>query len=246
MCNYVFTNSMKRHERSELCFKLYSELKYKNRLYPVLHPLKKIVDQKKKAQNRFRPSKEPIYAMKTIVYKGASILFMVHKDGYFDIVFNTSPIDAPYVEFIKIIDGIETKTNIYTQHALDRYNERIHNDFYTNHKDIMKRLLINNPSKSLFSTDDETNRSVAKLDEGFICGVCDEDHKYVVVNTFYDSAAYRDNEDQKIARTMFEKISKFSINQYAMYNAFRKQLFDNIITEDEFEGLLMKHQLQVD
>lgn len=246
MCNYVFTNSMKRHERSDLCFKLYKELKDNNRLYAILLPLKKIVEQQKKVQNKFSPGKEPIYAMSSIIYKGASIYVIVHKNSSFDIVFNTSPIDAPYVEFIKIVDGDNMKTNIYTQHALDRYNERMHNASYKNHKDIMKRFLVNNPLKSHFSIERRKKRSVAKLNEGFLWGVCDKAHQCVVVNTFYDSAACRDKKNQRIARKIYEKMSKFSIIQFAMYNALRKQLFDNIITEDEFDGLLIKHKLQID
>ncbi len=163
MCNYVFTNSMKRHERSDLCFKLYTELKEKNRLFPIMQPLRNSVKQKKKEQNSLKPSKEPIYAMKSIIYKGAAIDFIVHKDGYYDIVFNTSPIDAPFVEFIKIEGGLQTKTIIYTQHALDRYNERMHNATYTNHKEIMKRFLVNNPSKSYFSKDFNTGERIEAI-----------------------------------------------------------------------------------
>ncbi|MGJ8593063.1 MAG: hypothetical protein ACSHXF_10965 [Aquaticitalea sp.] len=246
MANYVFTHSMKRHERSDLCFKLYMELKVKNRIVPLLLPLKKIINQKKKAENKFKPCKERIYASTTFVYKGVTIYIIVSKQGYYDFIFNTSPIDAPYAEFIVIVDGFEMKTVIYTQHALDRYNERIHNDKYTNHRDLMKRFIVNNATKSNFITDEDTHKSVARIDEGFICGIRDDMHQYIVVNTFYDSEEDRDDGDKEIARTIFKNVSKLSIQQRAMYRHFQNQLAEGSINQKEFNEFLLKLKLDIE
>lgn len=246
MCNNDFTTYMKRHQRSNLCLKLYKELKDSNRLHPILQQLKNSVEEKKKAQKTFSQRKEPIYAMESIVYKGATIYVIVHNNSSYDIVFNTTPIGDSKMEFIQIGDDLQTKTIIYTQHVLDRYNQRVHRNSLKSNIDILKRLLVNNPIKSQFSIDERTKRSVAKLNEGFIWGIRDEHHQCIVVTTFYNNEARRDKKEQKIARTIYEKMTTLSSIQIAMYNALRKQLFDRAITEDEFEGLLMRHQLQID
>lgn len=204
MKTYIFTDRMKRYERSNLCIKLYNELEENGQIDRHLKSLYKVIDEKKQAQkkNLFKPSKEPVFAIKSYDYKGTSFYLIVDSSKDFDIIFNTSPIDAAYVEFIKVIT--EVSAIVYTQHVLDRYNERIQADKYENHRDILKRFIVNNPVKTDIVYQPNL-KTVQRVNEGFLCGNLVKEHNCIIMNTFYDDDEYHDTIAKSEARAEFDR-----------------------------------------
>ncbi len=243
MANYVFTNSMKRYERSNLCIKLYNEMVENGQLMRILNLLMKVIDEKKHRKNPFKPSNDPIYAIKLATYKGAPFYLIVDKTKDFDIVFNTSPIDAAYVEFVKVIT--EETAIVFTQHALDRYNERIHGDAYHHHRDIMKRFIVNNPIKTDVVFDERSGRAVQRVNEGFLCGYLDLAHHCLIMNTFFDCDGYMDNFSQAKARTEYKRMAELPPEKAEKYREINNKLHMGIINQDKFDFLLFINRLDV-
>ncbi len=243
MTNYVFTTHMKRHERAALCVKLFDELYSNMRVILIIKDMLKALNAKKKSLNKFRPKKEPLYVLEEVVFKGAKLYLFLDEKGFLDYVLNSSPVDGAYAEFIRVIKGGNIETCVYSQHALDRYNERIHSDKYTNHRDIMKRLSVNNPTNSDMVHNDFTKDMYIRIDEGFLCGSIDLGHKMIVINTFYDRAEFKDNHLQSTARSSFELMSKFTSNQLLMFQNLRTQLKEGKISAAEHHRLSVLYKL---
>lgn len=204
------------------------------KMYHLAMPLGKIIDAKLKAQNKFKPSTEPIYAITAATYKGLSFYVFLNKTKSIQVVFNTSPIDASYVEFTHIVNLPKTKTMIYTQHALDRYNERVHSRKYDNYKDMMKRLVVNNPMNNSRITNNG-HKIVMKIKEGFLSGSADDVHKILTMNTFFDKVEMEDNKLQQESRTYFDLLSSFPQDLQDKFNHLNNQRVTGKITQEEFK-----------
>jgi len=223
---------MKRHERAALCIRLCNEMHENNVLRRLLTDLRKVIDEKHK-NNRFKANKDLVYAIKATTYKGVAFYLIVDKEKDYDVVFNTSPIDAAFVEFIKAIT--EEAAIIYTQHALDRYNERIHADKYSNHRDIIKRFIVNNPVKTDIIIDGPDNKVIQRVNEGFLCGQLDKDRTYATMNTFYESHEYLDSEGKARARNEFKRYVEWPKERRDLYDTIHNNLFLGIINYSQYQ-----------
>lgn len=245
MSKYVITNFMKRHERSSLCFKLYNEMLESHKLYHLTKPMGKTIENRIKAQ-RFKTHKEPIFAITRSIYKGLTFYIFLDKEQSLQIVFNTSPIDASYVEFTRIVGSPKTDCMIYTQHALDRYNERAHGRKYDNYKDIMKRLILNNPYTNSMTAYDQ-HKITMRVAEGFLSGTADDAHKLVVINTFFDKNELEDNKLQHNSRTYFDSLNGLTPELQAFVKNLEGQWMRGEIThKDMVEILKLRHALLIE
>lgn len=202
------------------------------KMFHLAIPLGKIIDQKIK-NNRFKSIKDQIYAIKSATYKGLSFYIFVDADKKIEVVFNTSPIDAAFVEFTRVIGSPNSNAMVYTQHILERYNQRVHNNKYNNHKDMLKRLIVNNPMKKSTIFDDK-HKIVMKVQEGFLSGSVDITHKILIMNTFFDKEEYEDNKLQHAARTVFDSLGQLTPQQFAIYEKLNMQRVEGKINYEEF------------
>lgn len=227
---YLITKSMKRVERCNLAVKLFKQIKNNGVLVRNYNPLVTIIQNKKK--NRlFGGNKDIIYGLKTFNCSGIEAYIIVNFDGAFDIIFNTSPVDASYVEFVRITPN--DIPILYTQHLFDRYNERVHNFKYDNYKDIMKRFFINNVIKAPIIFDEVDMTSIIqKLDEGFVLGSKDND--CLIFKTFYDSEESRDNELKASARWTHTTKANLSPQQINDYELLDHQLSTGKISLEDY------------
>ena len=100
---------------------------------------KRLKQKKRKALFTNKSTNNNITSIKdSIGYKGLKINVISNVNG-FDVVINSSPIDAGFVEYIRVIPN--GNTVLYTQHLLDRYNERVYNRKFTKHSDIINELI---------------------------------------------------------------------------------------------------------
>lgn len=227
---YLITKSMKRVERCNLAVKLYDQIKNNGVLERNYKPLLTIIRNKKK-KNLFGGNKDIIYGLKTFNCSGIEAYIIAGVSGAFDIIFNTSPVDASYVEFVRITPN--NKPVLYTQHLFDRYNERGHNFKYDNYKDIMKRFFINNAIKAPIAIDEVDKTSIIqKLNEGFILGSKDND--CLIFKTFYDSEESRDNELKASARTIHTSKANLSPQQINDYELLDQQLSTGKISLEDY------------
>ncbi len=245
MIKYVFTTHMKRHERADLCVKLYREMHTNRRVVEQLLAMNKKYMLLKKGINRFKPRKEPLYHIEIIEYKGTVCYLFIDQQGWMQYVFNSSPVDGAFAEFIRVCDAPTLKAVLYSQHALDRYNERVHKGKYTSHRDIIKRFMVNNASKAESVTEDETFKNVARVAEGFLVGIKDQLHHMVIYNTFFDKDEYMDNESQKQARALSDILNSFKPKQFEIYQKLQFQFTTGVITKEEHEKLAILHGVKI-
>lgn len=238
MANYVFTDFMKRHERANLCINLYREMLADKTLQRIYYPLTECIRDKKRSKSIFKPKKEPICAVKSSLYKGVSFYMIVDEFNQYTMIFNSSPVEAAYVEFVKMVDNEETAAIFFTQHALDRSNQRVHAGKYENHRDIIKRLIANNPISAHARTDSKTQKTVQRLQEGFLCGRFDTEHKCMIFNTFFDNQEELDNRYQIAARYSYNSMGELTPKQLTLFYYLQKQHQKGLITTEEYEQLL--------
>ena len=242
MAKYIFTDSMKRHERSALCIKLHREIYNSRKMYYLINQLWGAIDTKIKRQNKFRPSNEPIFAITACTYKNVPYYVFCYKEKNMEMVFNTSPIDAAYVEFTRIVDNATISTMVFTQHALDRYNERVHGKKYDNHKDRMKRLMLNNSMLNAQISNHE-HKIVMKVKEGFLSGTADAAHKILVFNTFFDKVELEDNKLQHKARSQYDVMNAMTPEQREVFHELRKQYKAGELTLEQLVEQFVIHDM---
>ncbi len=222
---------MKRHERCILCEKVYQELLYSSVLIKVISKLEKDIKVKKRKQLFHSKKQANIYAIDLITYRGLKIYFIMGSSLGFDIIFNSSPIDAGLVEYIRISPtGVPM---LYSQHVFDRYNERACNGQFTTHKEMMKQLFINNMNKAPISSNEDGN-IVQRLNEGFLLGKVDNKHDCFIFNTFYDNEEHKDNFEKDSARQAKTRLDELSKEQLKRYNILGFKLQQGEITYEEF------------
>lgn len=236
MKKYIFTKSMSRLERADLCRKLYTELEVNKRFLKVYNDLVNLVKSKKKKALFGSNTEEAIYALKTYNFKGLELYIIINSTEGSDIIFNTSPIDASYSEFIRVIPN--GNTVLYTQHLLDRYNERVHNFKYTNHKDLIKRFSVNNAIKASIAKDKGgTNKVSQRVSEGFIMGVYEDNS--ITMNTFYDNEEYKDSEIKGRTRAIHSKNSKLSDKDLAKFYKLQDDFSKGWISLEDYEHQIL-------
>lgn len=233
MQKYIFTKSMSRLDRAKLYSKIYFEIYGGIGLYKKCVELKKQIDLKKKKYLFKKNENEIIYGLKTVHYKGIEYYLIMHSYSGFDIIFKTSPIDAGFSEFIRVAPN--NSKYLYSQHLLDRYNERIHNYKYDNHRDLIKRLIINSGDKSFISVDKNDNtKAIQRISEGFLLGTIDISEKFTIYNTFYDNIEYKDDETKSRAREFQNVKDNLNEKQKVQWDDLVCELSENLITKREF------------
>lgn len=224
---------MKRFERANLCSKVYMELMDSIKFNDVLKTHKKQLKQKKKKTLFTNKSiNNSVTSIKdSIGYKGLKINIITNQNG-FDVVINSSPIDAGFVEYIRVIPN--GNTVLYTQHLLDRYNERVYDRMFTKHSDIINELIFKNPIKASMSFDDDNN-IVQRINEGFLLGGMNTDKKNVVFNTFYDSEEYKDNFHKGFSRDTHTTKSKLSNEEIREFDRLQHQYYTGKISLEDYD-----------
>jgi hypothetical protein len=234
MKQYVFTKSLGRTGRANIARKIYAEAVKTNGIIDkntkVL--LKILKDKKKKAL--FNKSVIP-YAMATYKVSGVTFYYIMNKTEGYDCIFKTSPIDAGFVEYIRVLPGCKTAI-LYTQHCLDRYNQRVCDLKHTTYKDMMQAMIIENPIKGHLATDKEGgSQIVQRIDKGFLLGnLSSYDDRLIILNTFYDSEGYKDSDIK--SRTRNFNIKKNQLTN-AEINAYDNLSHQNIMGEISIEEL---------
>jgi hypothetical protein len=230
---YVITKSMKRFERCDIVQKVYSNLLSSGRFDKEGELLLKALKAKKKKLLYGGKKDGNIYSTSVTIYMGLKVYLIMSSSEGIDIIMNTSPIDAGYVEYIRVSPS--NLSVIYTQHLLDRYNLRVHFNSFTTHRELMQSFIINNPLKSRMSKDKESGGIIQKIDEGFILGTVYPDKKYVVFNTFYDSEEEKDNDNKGRARGFFKKIKKLTQSQLIELDNLNSLVGNGKLSMDDFE-----------
>lgn len=229
MKKYVITKSMNRDERCQLVMKLYEELLANGKFQQVFAELKKSIKVKKKGRLYGGKKVDDLHSVTTIKHKGIDVYNIITEGMGIDIIFNTSPIDAPYVEYMRIASS---KTPIiYSQHLLSRYNERAYNNEYSNFKSIIIALHVKNPIKSNIARGDN-DEIIQRIKEGFLLGRNVDN--YLVLNTFYDSEEYKDNVLKSNARGEKLRTDKLTKAQVTESDLLQFQHASGKISTEDF------------
>jgi hypothetical protein len=233
MKKYIFTKSMKRHERCALAYKLYEELLYNGNFEMIFASLEHELAQKKRKRLYGNKSIAEFHVIKAIRHRGVIVYNIITKNKGIDVVFDSSPKDSAEVEYIRISPS--GKAIVYTQHLLDRYNERICNDKFTKHKDIMIELFVQNPNKADIALDKD-KQAVQRIEDGFLLGKLDTTHNCIIFNTFYDSEEYRDNGIKNDARKAKQFHNNLSQEQKDEHDTLLFLWHRGLISKEYFEN----------
>jgi hypothetical protein len=238
MDKYVITKSMNRTDCSNLMLKLRLEIFGNNILDRLDKQLTKRFTEKKKSRllgNKKNGDK--IFVVADYIYKGIKLIILKPEKIGFIIIYNISPIDAPFVQFMWVDEA--NRPTIITQHLLDRYNERILNITNASYKDLIIHFTLNSNDRygNQLAYDSDTNETIQRIDGGFIFGV---EHKdYTVFNTVYESIEGKDNDIKKLARSVKVNWDDLTSSQKAAYIKLQNNVLAGIITEEEFHKLLI-------
>lgn len=207
---------MNRIDCCNLMLKINDEIFEKNILNKLVKELTKRFNEKKKSRLLGNKKyKDKIYASADKSHKGISLYILKSEKIGFILIYNISPIDAPYVQYMWI--GLDNRPIIITQHLLDRYNERILKIANATYKELIIRFSLNsiNGSGNHVAFDPESKKIVQRIDDGFIFGV-DHDN-YTVYNTIYESIEGKDSDLKNHARNIKVNWDKLSSSQKADY-----------------------------
>lgn len=227
---YIITKSMKRKDYVKLIFKLHDEILNNKVFNKEIKKLKTAFVKKKKA-SLFKKNK--IYSYTITKYKGIKVYLIQPTKMSFAIVYDVSPIDAPYLEYMTVtLDG---RGDIFTQHLLDRYNQRILDKKRTSYKEILIDFILKTTQEqgTHVSIDSNENKVVMRIEEGFIMG--SDYENYSVFNTIYESKEEKDSEIKRIARDMKNVWEEYSFEQREEYLKLDDQLIAGNITKEEYE-----------
>lgn len=216
MNRYVITKSMNRIDCCNLMLKIKDEIFEKNILNKLVKELTKRFNEKKKSRLLGnKKNKDKIYTVADKSYKGISLYILKPEKIGFIIIYNISPIDAPYVQYMWI--DLDNRPIIITQHLLDRYNERILKSANASYKELIIRFSLNSidGSGNHVAFDSESKKIIQRIDDGFIFGVEHDD--YTVYNTIYESTEGKDSDLKSLARNLKVNWDEFSSSQKADY-----------------------------
>jgi len=238
METYVITKSMNRDERCALIMKLYHELFDNGKFDKVFDEQENEIKAKKKSRLYGNKKIDSVHSIANIKHKGIDVFNVMAENKGIDIIFNTSPIDAPYVEYIRVPPS---KTPIiYSQHLLSRYNERAYNNEYQNFKSIIIALHVKNPIKSSLAIE-ENGEIIQRIKEGFLLGRNYD--KYIVFNTFYDNQESYDNDIKNSARLAKTKSDSLTPKQVELRDTLQFQYANGAISNEDFNYLLQLNGL---
>lgn len=216
MNRYVITKSMNRIDCCNLMLKIREEIFEKNILNKLDKELTKRFNEKKKSRLLGnKKNKDKIYTVADKSYKGISLYILKPEKIGFIIIYNISPIDAPYVQYMWI--DLDSRPIIITQHLLDRYNERILKSANASYKELIIHFSLNSidGSGNHVAFDSESKKIIQRIDDGFIFGVEHDD--YTVYNTIYESTEGKDSDLKSLARNIKVNWDEFSASQKADY-----------------------------
>jgi hypothetical protein len=229
MKKYVITRSMNRDERCQLIMKLYEELLTNGKFHQVLEDLEKSIKAKKKGRLYGGKKIDDLHSVITFKHKGIDVYNIITENKGIDIIFNTSPIDAPYVEYIRVASS--KIPIIFTEHLLARYNERAYDNNYENFKSIIIALHAKNPVKANIAHEDSGD-SIQRIKEGFLLGKSYD--KYVVLNTFYNKQEAYDNDLKSRARGEKLRTDKLTKAQVTESDLLQFQHASGKISTEDF------------
>jgi mannitol/fructose-specific phosphotransferase system IIA component len=110
---YIFTKSLKRSERANICRKVFKDIDRPNGIISKCRkPLLKILNAKKK-KAMFNKAIIPS-AIGTYTHMGITFYIIVNRTEGYDCIFRTSPIDAGYVESEYIDAMVQRDTELST------------------------------------------------------------------------------------------------------------------------------------
>ena len=222
MKKYVLTKSMTTAERMNIAVEIKEEFLISPKFLAIY-------------KDSLKAMKGRTYVIKSTEFYGLKIILLFYKftkkENAYDIIINTTPAESHTVEYTRI-----TPTNtpvIYTQHFLDRYNQRQHNYAYGSYDKLIKAFNAYNPTKPDYAISDD-NQVVGRMKQGFIFGELIDN--YIVIKTFYDDSEKYDNEDMKLARerredrlnkTPEERAENIDLMRYAALSQMQNKTYLN-------------------
>ena len=242
MKKYVITRSMNRKDCCALIKKINLEFLESFVLNKINIQLTKSFALKKKS-NLFR-NKKNIYTSISTHYKGIKLFIVKPEKIGFIIIYDISPIDAPYVQYL-YIDNYVNYPTIITQHLLDRYNERILNKTVIKYKELIIDFIVNTTNKfgNHLTTNLDSKEIIQRFDKGFIFG--SENKDYTVFNTIYESIEEKDNDLKNHARKSNLNWNNLDSSQQLEYGNLYSQLESGQITDEEFSKQLFLKKLNI-
>jgi len=225
---------MNRDERCKLIIKLYNECLHNGKYQGIVNELKIEIKAKRKIKLYGNKKQKVIFSTKTLKYKGIDVYIIMYEMYGIMFIFNTSPIDAPFVEYAQITP--QKIPIIFTEHLLKRYNERACNYEYPNFKSIIIGLYVNNDIGTFVTTNPLTGEVVQRIHGGFLLGTKNEG--YFVFNTFYDNEEYKDTEIKDMARSTKDILDNLNKQQIAELDKLYLQFFNGEIDEETYRRML--------
>ena len=130
---------------------------------------------------------------------------------------------------------LDGRGEIFTQHLLDRYNQRILNKKMTTYKEILIDFIstTTNYQGTHVSINPHENKIVMRIEDGFIMG--SDYENYSVFNTIYESNEEKDSDIKSRARNIKNIWDEFTFEQREEYLKLDDQLIAGNITKEEFE-----------
>ena len=242
MKKYVITKSMNRVDCVNLITKIHNELLKKQFFINKIKELNTKIKVRKHARLRGNKSLDKIYTSSSYTYNGLKMHFLIDKNNIFTNIFNISPVDSPVVQYM-LIQKDETAL-IFTQHLLDRYNQRLLKKSNMSYKDLIVYLILNNNIGRLIFDYENTNKIVQRINEGFIYGKRYDG--YIVFNTFYDSISDKDDEMKYLARKSKSIIDNLSKSDMDEFKIVYGQFLDDKITQEQLDFFLYQKGITFD
>jgi len=190
-----------------------------------------------------KKNEEIIYTSTDANYKGIKLHIVKPEKVGFIVIYNISPIDAPYVQYMWI--DYDKHPFIITQHLLDRYKKRILNNTTKTYKELIIDFALKSISRygDYMAFDSDSKQIIQRIDEGFIFGV---EHKhYTVFNTIYESIEKKDNDLKSHSRELNLNWENLNSSQKSEYGKLHTLLESGQITEEEFSKQLFLKKLNV-
>lgn len=232
MNKYVITKTMSRKDCSELMKRIDDEVRRTEKFSRLVKELNSKYKENRKSRFRGNKRVSRNFVYTEGVFKGIKFYVFKSFKGYYGLVYNVSPIDAPFVQFA--IRGFDSHLTFVTQHLLDRYRERILRIDHTSYKELVIDFLIKTADidGDHIAIDGETGKLVQKFNEGFIFGTDYED--FSVYNTIYDSPESNDNRLKSRARNLKNSWDKLDVQQKLLYGKILEECEKENISPDEF------------
>lgn len=244
MKKYLITRSMSREDCCLLMQRIRLEIFQNTFLDKIDKQLTKSFKEKKKSKLLGNKKEKIIYTSTVTNYKGIKLYIVKPEKVGFIVIYNISPIDAPYVQYLWI-DYDNNHPYIITQHLLDRYKERILDNTILTYKELIIDFALKSigPYGDYIALDSDSKQIIQRIDEGFIFGI---EHKYYTVfNTIYESIEKKDNDLKSHSRELNLNWEKLNSSQKSEYGKLNALLQSGQITKEEFSKQLFLKKLNV-